>query len=129
MGTQTRGFEPVLSLSVGESPTGSLQLGPIIRVLRLGTVVQSLGAAAGIGLDEVSSPGGDNPTFLTEPSREMAVVEVFGSDPQGPFPEHVLWEAAESLGVLGTTHAPSTSSFHWPNGTNISQRTSRNSSL
>jgi len=56
-----------------------------------------LGAAAGIGLDEVSSPGGGDPTFLTEPSREMAVVEVFGSDPRGPFPEHVLWETAESL--------------------------------
>jgi len=35
---------------------------------------------------------------LTKPSHEMAVVEVFGSDPRGPFPEHVLWEAVESLG-------------------------------
>jgi len=77
---------------------GSLQLSPIISVLCLGTVVESLGMVAGIGLNEISSPGGGIPTVLTKPSHEMAVVEAFGSDPRGPFPEHVLWEVAESLG-------------------------------
>ena len=77
---------------------GPLQLSPIVCVLHLGTVVQSLGMAAGVGLNEILSPGGGDPTLLAKPSREMAAVKVFGSDPWGPLPEHILWEVVESLG-------------------------------
>ena len=55
-------------------PAGLLDFGLVVSDLGLGAVVTAPVSPVGIGLEELSSPGGGNPCLLAKPSREMAAV-------------------------------------------------------
>ena len=65
--------------------------------LGLGAVVTALVSLVGVGLKELSSPGGGDPSLLAKPSHEMATVEGTGSDLGRPLPEDVHGEVTEYL--------------------------------
>ena len=65
--------------------------------LGLGAVVTALVLPVGIGLEELSSPGGGNPCLLAEPSCKMAAVECVGGDLGGPLSEDVHGEVTKHL--------------------------------
>ena len=78
-------------------PTGPLGFSLVVSNLGLGAVVTAPVSPVGIGLEELSSPGGGDPCLLAEPSREMAAVEGVGGDLGGPLPEDVHGEVTKHL--------------------------------
>ena len=76
---------------------GPLGFSLVMSNLGLWAVVTALVLLVGIGLKELSSPGGGNPCLLAKPSHEMATVESAGSDLGGPLPEDVHGEVTKHL--------------------------------
>ena len=78
-------------------PTGPLGFGLVMSNLGLGAVVTAPVSPVGIGLEELSSPGGGDPCLLAKPSRKMAAVKGEGGDLGGPLPEDVHGEVTKHL--------------------------------
>ena len=97
-----------------------------MRDLGLGAVVTAPVLPVGIGLKELSSPGGGNPHFLAKPSREMAAVEGMGGDLGRPLPKDVHGEVIKHL-VHGMIQVLATRFTHALGITKMFQSVSRNS--
>ena len=78
-------------------PTGPLGFSLVVSNLGLGAVVTAPVSPVGIGLKELSSPGGGDPCLLAEPSRKMAAFEGAGGDLGGPLPEDIHGEVTKHL--------------------------------
>ena len=76
---------------------GPLDFGLVMSDLGLGAVVTAPVSPVGVGLEELSSPGGGNPCLLAKPSHEMAAVKGTRGDLGRPLPEDVHGEVLKHL--------------------------------
>ena len=105
---------------------GLLGFGLVVSDLGLGAVVTAPVLPVGIGLEELSSPGGGNPCLLAKPSREMAAVESAGGDLGGPPPETSMGRS-QSTWFVRTIQMSATRFAHVSGMTKMFQSVSRNS--